>query len=51
MESEIHTNEHVNETEADAQTENRLVVAEGEGESRKTDGEFGVSRSKLSRIG
>ena len=51
MESEIHTNEHVNETEADAQTEHRLVVAEGEGESRETDGEFGVSRSKLSRIG
>ena len=28
-------------------TENRLVVAKGEGEQRRTEWEFGVSRCKL----
>ena len=40
------TNELVYERERDSQTENRLVVAKGEGEGWR-DWKFGVSRCKL----
>ena len=38
------TNELIYETDTDSDTENRLVVAEGEG---GMDWEFGISRYKL----
>ena len=41
------TNELIYETETDSQTENRLVVAKGEGGERGMDWEFRVSRCKL----
>ena len=41
------TNELINQTETDSQTENRLVVAKGEGVGGGMDWEFGISRCKL----
>ena len=42
------TNEPIYETETESGTENRLVVAKGEGDSeRGMNWEFGISRCKL----
>ena len=45
------TNEPIYRTETDSQTENRLVVAKGEGGGGGMDWEFGISRCKLVYIG
>ena len=39
--------QNIYKTETDSQTENRLVVAKGQGGGSGIDGEFGVSRCKL----
>ena len=41
------TNELIFETETDSQTENRFVVAKGDGGGGGMDWEFGISRCKL----